>query len=292
MNWILLASIAVICYTASKLVQKTALKNDTTDPVSSMVVFQLIGGIIIAIYGLLTKRLDLNEYSQVLQSFNWVFMLFSWTCYAVGASFMFKAIKLIDVSRFSIIFAFRSALTLIFATIFLSEFLTYTQLTGSIIILISIVLLVYKKGVLKEKLSKGDIFALTASLAFAAGIVSDKHLLNTALTTQSLLIPGFIMPGIIVWLTNIRTVNVKSIISKPRVLGLVTLYTALYAFGAITYFSAIEASPNLSIVAFFIQIGVVLEVILGVFLLNEKSDIRKKILLSIITLIGLVLLVI
>ncbi len=136
MSWQLLVGISVLTYSVSILLQRVLLKENKSDPIAYSIVFQIITGLIVGVFALF-RGFSIPNLLPILP--NLILMIF---LYGVGNIFVFKALKNLEASDFTIIFASRTLWTIIAAIIFLKERADlFKKLIGSVISFIGVILL-------------------------------------------------------------------------------------------------------------------------------------------------------
>jgi drug/metabolite transporter (DMT)-like permease len=211
--------------------------------------------------------------------------------YALHAVFGFKALQSVEVSRFSVIYSLRAVVTIIAATLFLDEKLTLVQLIGALLILSAIIFLNTKsiKGLFK--FSRGEVYALLASISFGVATVSDKYLLDWFDYVPYLFI-DFLVPGLILFLARPKSVPESVELLKQKLGPKIFLFATLYAIAAISFFAALTQADNASLVSGVGQIGTIVTVLMGIFILKERKEMTKKLIAASLSFIGLILLII
>lgn len=277
MNWQILLSISVITYSISVLLQRVLLKNDKSDPIAYSIVFQLLTGILIGIYAVLNGFSTPNLVPLIP---NLVLMTI---LYGAGNVFIFNALKMIDASEFTIVFASRALWTIIGAIIFLKESFSAQQSLGTFLIIASIILVSWKKQ--KFTFSKGFIFSILAALSFGFAFTNDAFIVNN-FDVPSYLTIAFIIPSLAVWAIYPKsTVKMKPLFEKKTLMKL-GLLGVFYAISSITIFLAYQVGKNASQIAPLNQTATIITVMLSVVFLKERSDLLRKLIGAIISFIG------
>lgn len=280
MNWQILLAISVITYSISVLLQRVLLKNDKSDPVAYSIVFQLLTGILIGIYAIFNGFTTPNLVPLIPN------LILMTILYGAGNVFIFSALKMIDASEFTIVFASRALWTIIGAMIFLKESFSAQQALGTILIISSVVLVSWTKQ--KFSFSKGFIFSVLAALSFGLAFTNDAFIVNN-FDVPSYLTIAFIVPSLAVWAINPKsTVKMKPLFERKTLLKL-GLLGVFYAVSAITIFLAYQVGKNASQIAPLNQTATIITVVLSVIFLKERTDLLRKLLGAIISFVGVVL---
>lgn len=115
MNWQIILAISVVTYSISVLLQRILLKNNKSDPIAYSIVFQLLTGIMIGAYAAF-NGFNIPDLVPLIPN-----LILMTILYGAGNVFIFSALKIIDASEFTILFASRAMITIIGAIIFLKE---------------------------------------------------------------------------------------------------------------------------------------------------------------------------
>src|SRR5258708_2799836 len=117
--WQIYILISVLTYSVSTILQRSILKQPESDVKAYAILFQAIVGLLIGFFGILIHSLQFPTFAT-FQSL--APQLFTMSCiYGIGSIFVFSALKHMDASRFSILYAVRAIVTIIIASFFLHE---------------------------------------------------------------------------------------------------------------------------------------------------------------------------
>ena len=280
MTWQVFLIISIITYSVSVLIQRVLLKNDKSDPVAYSIIFQLLTGILIGIYAMFK---GFNTPNLVPLIPNLILMAI---LYGTGNVFIFSALKMVDASEFTIVFASRALWTIIGAVVFLNESFSSKQALGTLLIISSVILVYWKKQ--KFTFNKGFVFSLLASLAFGFAFTNDAFIINN-FDVPSYLTIAFIIPALAVWIVYPKsTLKMKSLFEKNTLMKL-GLLAFFYAVSAITIFLSYQVGKNATQIAPLSQTATIITVVFSIFFLREKSDLLKKLLGAFISFIGVLL---
>ncbi len=263
------------------ILQRSLMKNDRTDPIAFSIVFNCLTGLILAVFAIANGE-TIPNLVPLLPGL--VFMVI---LYAVGNVFIFKSLKLLDASEFTVIFALRSLVTMIGASIFLFEKVTVYQIIGALLVFGSIAYMNWKNR--KFELSKGSFFAILASFAIGSAFVNDAFLMKDFGASTYLAI-AFIAPSIVIWLTNLNKTRDIAPFLNMKFLPKLFLTTIFYALSAFSVFSAYKVGQNASQIAPLSQTSVIMIAILSYIFLKERDNVIKKIVGTILVFMGVMLL--
>jgi drug/metabolite transporter (DMT)-like permease len=279
MPWQFFILLSVIFYSFATLLQRILLKDNNSNPIAYSLVFQTLVGVILAATGLLLGRWQWPNFSLILPNFLLMLLL-----YAAGNVFIFHALKVVEVSKFTILFAIRGFITVIGSTIFLREGLTSIQFLGAGLIFAAIALVNFKAQQLK--FNRGDLLALLAGLCFGLANTNDRFLLNT-MDVYVFTSLGFLLPVILIGAVYPKEIPHIRLFLQPTLFKKMFIFSIFYSISAVTFFLALQKAANSSQIAAINLTSVILIVLFGIFFLKEKTDIAKKIAAAFISFLGL-----
>ena len=279
MNWQILVAVSVITYSVSVLLQRILLKDEKIDSVAFSIVFQLLTGVLILGYALMRGFSSPNLLPLLP---NLALMTF---LYGAGNVFIFKALKAIEASEFTIIFATRTVWIILAAVLFLSEQFSLVQLLGTGLILSSVVLVSWQKGL---KLSRGVLLSLAAAACFGLAFANDAFIIRN-FDVPSYLGIAFIVPALAVWMVFPKSSSKILPMLKKSFLKKLGVLSVLYATSAITIFLAYQIGRNAAQIAPLNQTSTILTVLLAIIFLGEKSQLTRKLIGAVLSFIGIIL---
>ena len=279
MSWQILVAVSVVTYSVSVLLQRILLKDEKIDSVAFSIVFQLLTGALILGYAL-TRGFSSPNLLPLLP--NLALMTF---LYGAGNVFIFKALKAIEASEFTIIFATRTVWIILAAVLFLSEQFSLVQLLGTGLILSSVVLVSWQKGL---KLSRGVLLSLAAAACFGLAFANDAFIIRN-FDVPSYLGIAFIVPALAVWMVFPKSSSKMLPMLKKSFLKKLGVLSVLYATSAITIFLAYQIGRNAAQIAPLNQTSTILTVLLAIIFLGEKSQLTRKLIGAVLSFIGIIL---
>lgn len=279
MNWLVFACINIVAISIANLYQKIAMRNETSDPVVSAVVFQILTGTCYFFYAL-TQGFHVPPASFT------TYFLSSMVLYAAGTIFFFSAIKKIEASEMSIIAGIGSVVTVIASMIFLKDVFTLTQLIGVVCVLSAVVLINLKKNALV--INKGVWFALLGTVCYGTAVISDTVIIRGFEVASFLPVLSL---GTTILMMAAYPKKISSILqSLTRVNINLLLYSLLYAVAAISFYLAVQTGALAGQVSTVTRASIIVTVILSSIYLKERKDVVKKIFGAIVTTVGVILL--
>jgi len=281
MTWQFLILISVFLYSISVLLQKTLLKPKQSDPIAFSILFQILTGIIIGLFGFLISSMTFPNLKPLLPN-----LILMTLFYGFGSIFLFKALKKIEASKFTIIFSSRALFTILASSIILNEVLTLKQYLGTLLIILGVIIANIKAA--KLTFTKNEATALLAAVCFGLAITNDKFLLET-FTVYPYVTTAFIIPGLFVALLNPGKTSKITQLLQFKTLPKILLLCIIYASSAIAFYFALQISNNSSQIASINLTSIIVIVLLAIIFLKERNNLAPKILGAISSFIGLLL---
>lgn len=282
MSWQILLGISILATVSYTILQKILMKDEKADAIVFTIVSQIIPGVLIFLYAICTSGFHMPNLLAYLP--NTIIMIFS---YAFASLLMFKALGLIDASEFTVLFVTRAFWTVSIAVVFLHEFFSFFHIIGSVLILLSIILVSWKKK--KFSLGKGEVFALITAFFMGVGLGNDGYL-SVKFDTLSYLVLAFILPGIALMCIYPKKIKEFSLFLQPGLAVKMLVLCICFAVSAVTYFLAFKIGRNVGQAAILNQISTILTVLFSALLLKETKNLNKKILGAILAFLGVILL--
>jgi drug/metabolite transporter (DMT)-like permease len=283
MSWQILLGISILTYVISQILQRVLLKEESTDPLAFAIVFQLFVGVVIGVYAMIKGfSFPANVYSLLPHLF------LTLVLYGVGNIFLFKSLKAIPISEFTILFSTSTLWTIVGAVIFLHEKFLLPHILGTLLILTSL-FFVFKPSS-KMKISRGHIHSLIAAGLFGFAFVNDAFVLKT-FEVNSYVSLGFILPAIGLLVVYPRSIKNIIVLLKPDNLKKLSITVLFYAVSAITIFTAYIEGHNSAVISVVGKTSSILIVLAGIVFLGERDNTVRKIIGACIATVGVILLV-
>lgn len=277
-TWPALVAVSVLAYSVSVLLQKVTLKGKRVDPITFAIIFQLFAGIAIGI-GAILHGFVMPDFARY-----WPNFLLMIALYAIGDVVMFKSLKLIDASTFTILFASRGLWSIAGALLFLGEIYTWTRLLGALLIILSI--LVISRHHKKNKQSRGEWYGLLTALCFGIAFVNDAFIIQNSdvLSYETL---GFLLPAIPLLLIFPKSAAKIPKLVQSKLLPKLIALSVLYAVSAVSLYFAYKIGRNAAQIAPLAQTTTLVTVILSVIFLKERAALLRKTVGAVLGFIGI-----
>lgn len=254
------------------------MKADDSDPQAFSIVFQLLTGLLIGFFGLITMSLRTSGVSDVIVNLALAAIL-----YGSASIFMFSALKRIELSNFMVIFSARALFGVIGSTMLFGEGLSIRQFVGAGLLIGGILVINLKSS--KFSFGKNELWALLAALCFGMANVNDRFLVKS-LEIYFYTSTAFIVPAIILGAIYYKHLGNVLSLFRIRLLWKMILLCSLYGIGAIAFFMALKISPSASAVITANLFTVIVTVLMGIVFLKEKENMPNKIIGMILAFIG------
>lgn len=282
MSWQILVGISVLFFALTSILQRVILQDKKINPIVLSILFQFLTGFIVLIYGGLKQQIVFPFLQPLL--FNLVLMAL---LYGFANIFIFKALQLIEVSKFTIIFTNRIFFTVLASSILLKEGLYINQFLGLFLIIAGIIIVNLRST--KIKFQKGDLFAILAAILFGFALTNDKFLLKS-FNVYTYTFINFMFPSILCGMIYFSQFNNLKYLFQPRIFMKILVLCTIVAVSVLTMFLAFQIGNNSSQIVSLSLTNVIIAVLLSMILLGEKENVYKKIIAATLSFIGALLL--
>lgn len=281
--WLIFILASTFLYSIARLIQRVLLKDEKSDSVAVSILFQLSLSFLLFIFGLFFGNISFNNFRQVFPNFIVLAVL-----YGLGNVFIFQALKRTDASAFAILYSGRVFVSVAASSLLLHEGLSFKQYSGMLFVITAIIIIFYKKSALQ--LNKGLLFTLLGALFFGLELTNDRFILKSFNVYSFLFLSG-LFPAIFTFFIYPSSLKkMASMIQLSRLIKFMFI-CLVYGAGMIFYFFALQIGSNSSQIAALDQLSTIVIVVLGILILKEKQQILRKVIASIISVIGAIMLV-
>jgi uncharacterized membrane protein len=282
MSWISLTFSSIVFFTLQNLLQrKIAIKSD--NPRMTALVFNILSVFFALVVYFLTGSYTRISLPQAPVA--WVFLFISVVCYGLFERLRFTVARLIDASVFSIIFNISILTGFIGALVLYHETLTPGKLLGAGLIIIALGL---ASDYRRQKISKKGIYlAILICTLTGIGVTLDKMgaIYFTADTYQVLV---WVLPlSLIIFpLFKAREIirEIKNSTWKMYVMAILNVLGYWLQLRALAISEASRIIP-------LVNTSTLFTILAAIIFLGERSDLKKKIIAGIITVVGVYLLI-
>jgi len=282
MSWQILLILSIIFLSFNGLFHKSLLKDDKSDPRAQAIVFLGIGGILSIVIALVRGKF-LIEFSPSLV-FNFLTLaIFATIAYVLK----YRGFQLINASEVVIFSTTSKFWNVVGASIFLHEIITIQKIIGTLIILIGIAVTMYVDK--KIKINKGIFFTLAAALLFGLTDINGYYILQT-MDASNYQIYFYLLPVFALLLIQPSSIKKLSYYLKYDRALKVTALAIFDTLGMLALFFAYQVGGKASVIGPLSATKVIVTVVLAIIFLKERDNITKKLVGSMIAVIGVVLL--
>ncbi len=278
MHWLWFALISVTSFSVSTLLQRVVMRKDSSDAITSSILFQLIMTVLsipVALYfGFHLPSVTLLP-----------FFVISAVLYAFGTVSFFRASQELEASESSILAGSGALVTIIASYVFLAERFSAFQLAGVALILSAVILVNYRRD--KIRFKRGSWFALLGATCYGLAVVSDGYILRTFDTFSFLPIMNM-MPASVLLLAFPNKLP-KLIHDAKHINKTLILYSAVYVVAAETFYYPLKNGALVSQMSTILRASIIMTVVLGMIFLKERSQPIKKLAGAILTTAGILL---
>ena len=254
------------------------MKNESSDPVVSSIVFQFLLGCMTLLYGL-TRGVHLPPVFLI------PYFLISGILYATGTIAFFRAYKEIEASEVMVLTGVGPISAIVGAYIFLHNRFSASQFFGVFLIISAVI--VITKTTSAFRLNTGAWLAILGASCYGLANVCDAYIIRFYDAVSYLALICF-LPGILILLRYIHKTP-KIIRAMRHIDRNLIIFTALYAVQAIAFYIALSVGALVAQLNTISRASIVLTVILATLFLKERDRIPQKITAALITTIGVLL---
>lgn len=191
----------------------------------------------------------------------------------------------IEASTFSIIHQLSTVFMIFAGVLFFKEPFILNKFIGALLIVVSNILIFYKKG--SGKPNKYILLGILANICFTIALFLDVNISdNFCLPIYVFLTLG--IPSVIILI--FERIKIKDVVEeyKNGDKKAIWITSLSWSLSILTQLRAYQLG-NVSIVAPLCALSVILNVIMGYFLLKEKDNLPKKIVAALLILLGIIL---
>ena len=284
MTWLLLALLSAITSSLTRILQKVLLKDREINPFAFNFVFQILISFLFLLYIIFTKSLAFPSLSGLV--INLILMA---VFYGLGNVLTFKALKLAEASEVSVIFASNILWSVISAMFILGEKLTPLKIFGVILVLFGLIAINHTRS--QWKINKGHLFALLGAMLFGVAFINDIYIVQKFSNVASFTMLAQALSGFTSILFNPKAIKSVPYFIKGKIFTRLFICSLFSALSVFTIYQAYKMGGSASIISPILGSSFVFTVIIGYIFLKEKDRLWNKVLGSILTLGGVLLLV-
>lgn len=281
MDWFWLTLISILFVSVANVLQRVLMKHDKSNPYSYAIVFHLLLALLNAICIIIFN-------SQIaLFNGNFLLLIISSVLWGATSVFLFKALKLLDVSEVTILSTTKIFVIIIASILFLHESFSLKKALGAIIIVIATILVTNQKG--KMKFNEGVFYTFLMVVFSGTALVIDSFNVKNYdpifyNTIQNLL------SGLFLFFVAPKALREWKQFTSPSFIVRMLPLTFFSTIQALTYLIALKTPGITAQSGVMRQSTIIVTVILAVIFLGERKEITKKIIAGTLVTIGIILL--
>lgn len=215
---------------------------------------------------------------------SYIFLFIACIFYALNDRLATTSRKGIEASTYSIIKQMQTVFMIIFGLLFFKEPIILNKIIGSVLIIISNFLVLYKKG--QFKFNKYILLGIIANFCMTIALLIDVNYSNEFNLSIYVAIT-IIIPALLIFF--IERIKIKDIKEEYKINNkkIIFLTAISWSVMMITKLRAYQLG-NITIVATLCSLTVILNIIFSYIFINEKEDILRKIRASTLIIIGII----
>lgn len=191
----------------------------------------------------------------------------------------------IEASTFSIILQVSTVFMIIAGLLFFKEPFVLKKIIGAILIILSNILVFYKKGT--QKINKYVVLGIISNLAYAFAVFLDVNI-SDSFNLAIYIAITLIVPAIFIIFAE--RIKVKDIINEYKIGDKVPIFITSIGWAALIIFQLLSYKyGSVTTVSPLLALTVIGNVIIGYLFLNEKDNLPKKIIAAIMIIISVLL---
>ena len=215
----------------------------------------------------------------------YIFLFIAIIFYTLNDRLGTTARKGIDASIYSILKQLSTVFMIIMGILFFKEKFILNKIIGALLIILSNILVFYKKD--NFKFNKYLILGVIANISLAIALFIDVNY-SKEFNLAFYVLLTFFIPSILIFI--FEKIKIKQVFNEYKISNKIILYLTSFSWTLmmITKLKSYELG-SIIVIAPLCSLTVILNIIVSYFLLKEKNNILKKIIAGIFVVIGIVL---
>jgi drug/metabolite transporter (DMT)-like permease len=281
MSWLVLTLLGILAFSPKSLLYRVLMKDAQSDPYAQSIVFFGLGGTFALLFSLIHGGFQYQITS------NQLFLFLPLTiCATVGPVLLFKAFQRIEASEISILQSSQKFWAVLGAFLLLQEPFSVNKILGTFIIVLGIAITLWRRT--KFQVNEGVAFVLIATL-FYAGMDLVSYYIIRDFDAISFIVYVCYLPVITLLLLRPQTIKKIPYYFKPKYAIGVSVLALCDTVGTLCFFFAYQAGRNAAQIVPLAGLITINSTLLGIVFLREHSNIPNKVIGSLVTVIGAVL---
>jgi len=281
LTWSQLLLIFISTNTASKILQKTALRDEKVDPTAFSAFYLFIVALATLPFVLL-EDVTVSSSPRI-----WLTVFLAGSFYAASTLFYYHALKRTEISQVETIVTSRSVWMMLLGAIFFHEPLYLSKVLGVVLIFAGLAVIYWRPGV-KQPLGRAHLYVLLFTLMISGGSALDKFAISHfSVAFYQVII--FLLPSLLTVIFIPGTLaKIRPMLRWSRTSLLILAACALQAIACLALYRAYQIGGELSVIGPLAQTSTVLTIFIGIIFLREHWNLRRKLLGIALSLLGVV----
>lgn len=273
MNWLLLTILAITARSVFSLGTKLLSRDVKVSPQTQSFLLTFASGILALIICPFIGGINFNGINQNLLP---IFLIIISSVF--GNVIFFKGQNKLDAGTTQIAFSSILIWGAILSTVFLKSKFSLLQVVGILLMMVAIILVQNIRKV--TNFNSSVLYIIASSLLFAIFQVASASI-SSFISTGTYLVFSYLGTALITFLIFFKII--KDDLKKLTLQMKNTFFKTIFASGtSLLYFIfsylAYKVAPDRGIVVILLTAQVILSVILGIFFLKEKENLKRKLL--------------
>lgn len=281
MNWFILSLSGSILHSFVGIFQKIGLKDKESDPVAFASYYQFLLALFIL------PLVVIGGVNFPLNPIVWFWTGVSVSFLTAAGFMLFRAIKVTEISQVIIFNSTRPIWIFVGGIILFKEQLTLLKFLGIFLITGALLLIYWKRDGIK--FGYPHLLALGQAAAVSVAALCDRYLINFYSPPLYQFITTFSPAVLMLFLKPSAIPKLKSFIKLNRRHLLILLAALFFTGASLLILYAYKSGGEVSRVYPIYQTSALLTVLLGIILLGEKENWRRKLIGIIIAISGVLL---
>lgn len=283
MSWVFLVFASAITVSFTRILQKSLLKSEQSDPFAFGFVFQMTVSALFFLYTWITGTFEFPDLSGLAINFI-VMTLF----YSLANLCIFKAFKYSPASEVSIVLTTSTMWSVISSLVLLGEQITLPNVGGILMIISGVITISYTHTT--WKLNKGHLFALLGAVMLGVAFTNDAFIVGRYHSISSYMAVAFALPAILTLFYSPRSIKHLRHFAQVHIVKELLICSTLYALSAITVFTAYKMGGQASLISPIQSTSIIFTVLFSYIFLKERDKIVQKVVGTVLAFLGVLLL--
>jgi len=278
MSWQLLVGLSVLLFSINGLLHRVLMKDDASDPYAQTVAFSGLVGFFAFVIVLFQG--GLQPFTSLQQFLLFLPMVALGSC---GTLCVFKGLKLVEASEYSILLTSSRLWFMAGTLLFLGEAFSLQKIIGGVLVIVGVIIAQWNKG--KFVINTGAFYILLAAFLYASADVISFIIVRN-FDAASLIVYGCMFVVISFLIIRPKTIKKLSFYKTPK-RGINIIIVSLNdSLASIFVFMAYQIGRNALQIGPLSATQTLVTVLLSWIILRDTTNVPQKILGAIVTVVG------